>query len=307
MMKSLEKIIWHLDEPIGDPAAVPTYFLSKKAKEKVTVILTGEGGDEAFAGYRTYKLLAAGDYVRKFIPSLVKDSMMPYAIANLPGFTRAKRYLKYVSAKDGEKVYLGQGHILDEEERSDFYLPDFKRQIGAADSLDGMRGYFKAKTVPTFLSQLQYVDIKTWVPEDLLMKLDKTSMAHAIEGRVPLLDHRLLEYTMSLPTGLKLRGHTEKYILKKLMAGRLPKTILTRKKQGFRVPMHHWMLDELSDYANDILSEKSMKSRGLIRPEQAKKLLNSPRNLWRGHQIWGLMNLELWARMYVDGERPKRI
>lgn len=306
MMKALPEIIWHLDEPIGDPACVPTYFLSKKSKEKVTVILTGEGGDEAFAGYRTYKLLTAGDRFRQMMPGILKNTLIPLTIKSLPGFTRVKRYLRYVSAKDGEKVYLGQGHILDEEERNDYYTDGFKKDAGGADSLDLMRGYFKAGTTPTFLSSLQYVDIKSWVPEDLLMKLDKTSMAWAIEGRVPFLDHKLLEYTMSLPPEMKLRGGTDKYIVKKLMADKLPKEIIRRKKQGFRVPMHHWMLNELADFAKDVLSEENVGKRGILRPEKVKKLLESPGDLWRGHQIWGLITLELWQRMYVDGERPGR-
>jgi asparagine synthase (glutamine-hydrolysing) len=306
-VKAVPEIIWHLDEPIGDPAAVPTYALSRKAKEKVTVILTGEGGDEAFAGYRTYKLLSAGNFIRGKMPAAVKEMLIPYAIRNLPGFARGKRYLRYVSASDEEKVYLGQGHVLDQEERDEFYSDGLKKAVGGTDSLDIMRGYFKAQTTPTFLSRLQYVDIKTWVPDDLLMKLDKTSMAWAIEGRVPFLDHKLLEYTMSIPADMKLRGRTDKYILKKLMKDRLPREIIRRKKQGFRVPMHHWMLDELQDFAQDVLSEKNVRRRGLLRPDKVGRLLASERNLWKGHQIWGLITLEMWMRMYLDGERPKGI
>ncbi|MFH1055291.1 MAG: asparagine synthase (glutamine-hydrolyzing) [Candidatus Altiarchaeota archaeon] len=303
-LKSLPLVIWHLDEPIGDPAAVPTYFLSERAKRKVTVVLTGEGGDEAFAGYRTYKLLNVGDRMRNILPPVMKDNVIPYAIKNIPGFTRGKRYLRYISAADEEKVYLGQGHVLDEEERGEYYTGEFQKANASVDSLSTVRQCFRARNMPTFLSRLQYVDLKTWVPEDLLMKLDKTSMAWAIEGRVPLLDHKLLEYTMSLPAHMKLRGSTDKYILKRLMRDRLPKEILARKKQGFRVPMHHWMLNELREFAHDILSKENVRRRGILRPDKVQALLGKPKNLWRGHQIWALITLELWQRMYIDGMPP---
>jgi len=303
-VKSVEDVVWHLDEPIGDPAALPTYLLSRKAKEKVSVILTGEGGDEAFAGYRTYKLLSAGDALRDMMPAVIRENVVPLAIRSVPGFTRAKRYMRYVSAGEDAKVYLGQGHVFDEEERISHYSDGFRRELAGSDSLASMRGHFNARTVPTFLSRLQYVDLKSWVPDDLLMKLDKTTMAWAVEGRVPFLDHVLLEYAMSLPPCMKLRGTQVKYILRRMMVDRLPKTILARKKQGFRVPTHHWMGGELREYALNVLSEKTVRRRGILRPDKVAKLLENPDNIWRGHQIWALLTLELWQRMYVDGVKP---
>lgn len=306
-IEAIPDIIWHLDEPVGDPAAVPTYFLSKLASEKVKVVLTGEGGDEAFGGYRTYKLLIAGDTIRNMLPSVVKEQIIPSMIKGLPGLTRPKRYLKYVASAEHEKVYMGQGHVLDEEDRQTIYTSRFRAEQGVVDPLDTIRPYFKAKSLPNFLSRLQYVDIKTWMPDDLLMKLDKMTMAHSIEGRVPFLDHKLLEYTMTLKPDLKLNLRGDKIILKKMMAKRLPPEILGRKKQGFRVPMHHWMMKELSDYASEVLSDSSVRRRGLLKPAQVKRLFGRPESLWRGHQIWALMSLELWQRLYIDRQRPSEI
>ena len=306
-LRGIPDIIWHLDEPVGDPAAVPTYFLSKEAKKKVKVVLTGEGGDEAFAGYRTYKLLLGGDILRRHLPETLRRVLLPWLVDSVPGFSHAKRYVKHLSAPEGKRIYMSQGHLLNEAEKKELITGDFSNKMGGYEVRKIMRKHFHHLDTSSLLPKLQYIDLKTWVSEDLLMKLDKQTMAWGIEGRVPLLDHRLIEYCLGINTDHKIRYGTEKYILKKLMSKRLPLEIIKRKKQGFHVPMHHWMMDEISEVAKQVLCQKSVKKRGILRPEKVEKLLSGRIDLWRGHQIWGLMTLELWSKMYIDGIRSKRI
>ncbi len=305
VIKSLPDIIWHLDEPIGDPAATPSYFLAKKASEKVKVILTGEGGDEAFGGYRTYKLMNFAEKIRKIIPNTVK-SVMPHLTKNIKGRDREKRYLSYLSSKDDEIKYPGQGHVFDVGEKDEYFTDEFKKITTQKEVESPMRKYFMKDKKMDYISRLQYVDIKTWVPDDLLMKLDKTSMAFAIEGRVPFLDHELLEYCLSMPQNMRIRNGAEKYMAKKIMTKRMPETVTKRKKRGFMVPMHHWMENELRDYAEDMLSEKTLQKRGMLNVG-VSDILKKPKTIWRGHQIWAIITLELWSRMYVDRIKQGRV
>src|SRR3989338_476610 len=243
IVKDLPRIVWHLDEPMSDPAAVPVYYLSREAKKSVTVILTGDGADELFAGYDQYKFMALG-YKMRNMPRLVKK-IVPGSARLIPKPLLDKIY-RYSSATGAEifnrlgkmvidiknnkaKAYTDVLGIFDDEEKKHLLPFEFDSHYGEIN-----KKFFSRRD---FITQLTYFDAKNYLAEDLLMKPDKMCMASSIEARVPYLDYRLVEYSFGIPSSLKLRGSTTKYILKKALRNHLPRDIIHRKKQPFHLPL----------------------------------------------------------------------
>lgn len=307
-----QKIAWHMDEPISDPAIIPVYFLSQSAKKKATVALTGDGGDEIIAGYEQHKFLKIYETtkklgpIRKLIPTAIKAA--PYPILN-----KAFKYSKALGQKGKERAIS----MLTQENEMDAYMDIIsvftekeKKQLLKEETLKGTTET-KNTLIPYFpkkadtLTGTLIAEIKTTLPEDYLMKANKMGLAHAVEQRVPFLDHRLVEYSFTLPNSLKLHGFNEKYLLKKAMAKKLPKEILNRKKQRFYVPIDTWIKNELKPMFENIFSKENMAGHPHFRQEYIQKLLeqynNSP--LFYGRQLWSVFAFEVWRKTFIQNEK----
>ena len=306
IINELPKIVWNLDEPISDPAAVPVYYLSKEAKKDVTVILTGDGADELFAGYDQYKFLSLGHKmrllpktIRKAVPSAVKllpksmlDKLYKYSSATGEQiFNRLKNMV--IDIKENKaKAYTDVVGIFDDEEKQN--LLNFKFE----NNYDAINKNFFSKG--DFLTQLTYFDVKNYLAEDLLMKPDKMCMAHSIEARVPYLDYRLVEYSFSIPSSLKLRNNTSKYILKRALKNYLPRDIIYRKKQPFHMPLDEWLSKGIKNYFFDLL-EQPINSK-LFNKRYIEKIFNNYNNskLYYGRQLWSLGIFNIWYKVFIE-------
>jgi len=320
-MKELPKIVWHLDEPLSDPAVVPNYIMSREAKKKVTVILTGDGADEIFAGYDQYKFLSLGNKLR-WLPKFARRDvsrlamkMLPYRLLNKiypysssTGKEIFNRFGNFFSEIDDNKAkaYLEVVSIFNEEERKELLL--FRKKLKSLDLSNNLnKAYFNNKNY--FLNNVIKMDMENYLPEDLLMKPDKMCMASHIEARVPFLDHRLIEYSFTIHPDMKLKGMTTKYIMKKAMERILPKRIIYRKKQPFVVPLDVWIEKDLKSTFKDLISKGSIIKQGLVDKNTVKDIFDkySSSRMYYGRQLWSLVNLELWHKIYIENITPKKL
>ncbi len=295
----LPELVWHLDEPVADPACVPLYFISRRAREDVTVVLSGEGADEILAGYGIYgRMLALGRAHRLAGP-------LAGLAGRLPAGGRAGERLRHalhLASLPLERRYHGV---------SRGFLPEsWSRLLGHGDRgperrselLDGVFGpLYEATAGAPALDRMLYVDLKTWLPDDLLVKADKMTMAHGQELRVPFLDHRLVELAASLPPEAKLRGGRGKALLRDAVAGLVPQAILDRPKKGFPVPTAP-LLRRLGDYTRELLLDRGSACRAWFDPAEVETLLAEHRTgaVRRDQEIWSLLSFELWHGVFLD-------
>jgi len=257
-LEIVDKLAWHFDEPFADSSAIPTYYVSKIARSQVTVALGGDGGDENLAGYRRYKLDHYENRLRSYVPAAVRRSVFgPLgrwypAIAWAPRVFRAKATFQSLSRTPLEG-YFNSISYFRPDDKARLFTPEYRRRLGGYDSLGVFRHYYDRADTDDLLSKIQYVDIKTYLTDDILTKVDRASMAVSLEVRAPMLDHKFMECVASIPSGLKLRSGTGKYILKKALEQTLPHDILYRAKQGFAIPLDVWFRHELKDMAYDII------------------------------------------------------
>jgi asparagine synthase (glutamine-hydrolysing) len=305
----LEEIVWHLDEPFADASAIPTYYVSKMARQKVTVALSGDGGDEIFAGYiNRYYMNRLEDRIRKDLPHFVKHNILGamgelYPKADfLPRPLRLKRFLSNLSRTFEQAYFRDMSFYFLPEMKEKLYRSEFKSAVKDFNALDILGDHFKVNQNPDITSRAQYVDIKTYLPEDILVKVDRMSMAHSLEVRAPILDHKLIEYVGSLPSNLKLKGRKSKYIFKKMLEDRLPPGILYRRKQGFSIPLASWLRNEMKGFAEMTLFSSQNRLSTFFN-------LKYIEDLWRRHlsgrqdyayPLWGLMMFSLWERRFLD-------
>jgi asparagine synthase (glutamine-hydrolysing) len=296
VLPSLEDIIWHLDEPFGDSSAIPTYVVSKLASTQVKVVLSGDGGDELFGGYDRY-LVEQRERRFDVLPESARTLLMR-ASAALPPGARGKNFLRH-RALAGHDRYLDAATLFSSSERALLMQPHVLRQLHLDDPVRAASR--RLDRSPHWLSSLQELDLKSYLPLDILTKVDRMSMAHSIEARVPLLDHRVVELAARVPPELLVRGGTTKYLLKRAMRGILPEPILTRKKQGFAVPLGRWFRGRLRDTARDLLLCDTSRQRGIFRPEAVAQLLeHKGRGRDMDLQTWTLLSFELWCRLFLD-------
>lgn len=305
----LPEVIRSLDEPMADSSAIPTYLLSKFTREHVTVALSGDGGDELFAGYERYlPIQAALQYER--IPSFVRGSI----------FSPLIHLTKEMEQKEGYWARFRRGlGDLDRGSEETFlrWITNFNANLIETLCTKELRETFhsfsphamaRSYLHETFrgdgypLNRMLHFETRMYLPDDLLVKVDRMSMAHSLEVRVPLLDHRLVEFAATMPPEFKLRRWTTKYILKKRMARYLPPEVVYRKKQGFVPPLRKWFRNELKEMARDVLLSTKARSRGFFVPAQIERLLNEHQSGAREfhYQIWALLVLELWCENYMD-------
>ena len=303
----LPKLIWHLDEPIADSASITTYLVSRLARESVTVILSGVGGDELFGGYPRY----LGDSIYRYyrlLPATLRRRILPAVLKNLPQdrhsfwknkFRYAAAFVNTAELSPAER-YMSYISIFSPELR-DQTLRSTAFQAEKADDLQAR--YFRNGRTEDPLNQSIYVDLKTSLPDDLLALTDKMTMAASIECRAPFMDHELIELASRIPSNLKVHGMTMKYLLKKAVEPWLPPEIIHRRKRGFGAPVGSWLRKDLEALVRDTLSESQINKRGFFDPKTVQGIIaahHSERADYTDHLLT-LINFELWSRIFIDG------
>jgi asparagine synthase (glutamine-hydrolysing) len=302
-----EKIVWHLDQPIADEAAVANYMVAELASGHVKMVLTGEGGDELFGGYARH----AGERLAG-VAGVLPSSMRRVAVgaaSRLPGLRRPKIALYALSLDDETARLTNWFPLFNEEMLADLLSERVKQGVDGRTARNVFADHLGQTDATDSLSRLLYVDTKLWLPDDLLARGDKTSMAASLEARVPLLDHKLVEFAASLPSSLKVRRLTRKYLLKKVAAAWLPPEIVTRKKQGFPIPISLWFRNEAHTFVRDNLSSGAVARRGLFDPRYVERILDEHDRGFADHGslIWGLLGVELWYRLFIDEDPRSRL
>ncbi|HEU0099667.1 MAG TPA: XrtA/PEP-CTERM system amidotransferase [Allosphingosinicella sp.] len=286
------------DEPFADASALATYRVSELAREKVKVALSGDGADEAFAGYRRYRMFAAEERVRRLLPGPARG--MLGAVGNLypkldwaPRFLRAKTTLQAIGQDSGEAYAAGVG-VTPPAMRSSLYTAIFKRFLGGYRAEERyVRAMAEAPAVDS-LSRAQYADLKIWLPGDILTKVDRTSMAVSLEAREPLLDHRLVEFAARLPAGMRLRGGSGKWLMKRALSRYLPDEVLHRTKMGFVTPVSAWFRGPLAEEAATIAHSPALAELGWFKPEAIARVAAAHRSgrEEHGRLLWQLLMLD---------------
>jgi len=298
----VDKLAWHYDEPFADSSAIPTYYVSKIARSQVTVALGGDGGDESFAGYRRYKLDYYENRLRRHVPVALRRNVfgplgrLYPALAWAPRVFRAKATFQSLSRSPLEG-YFNSVSYFRPDDKARLLSSDFQARLGGYDSIDVFRTYYDRADTDDPLSKIQYVDIKTYLPDDILTKVDRASMAVSLEVRAPMLDHKFMECVASIPSNLKLRNGVGKYILKKALEPKLPAQILYRSKQGFAIPLDQWFRRELKDMAHHIIVETTD---GILDPSFLKKIWNQHQKgtYDRSALLWATLMFRKWQQTY---------
>jgi len=304
----IEKLSWHYDEPFADSSAVPTYYVSRTAREHVTVALSGDGGDENFAGYRRYYFDRRENLIRGWVPAAIRQPVFGALAALYPKADWAPRIFRGKAtfqnlARCPVEAYFRSIAACQVELKTDLLNGDVQRGLGGYNSLEVLRQYYERADTPDLLSKIQYVDIKTYLTDDILTKVDRASMAVSLEVRAPLLDHKLMELAARIPSALKLRGTEGKYIFKKALEPVLPRSILYRRKMGFAVPLAQWFRGELKGMAQDILFDGRRDD--LLEWATVKKIWQEHQKGFRDRstELWVLMMFRLWQRRFLSNCR----
>ncbi len=300
----VEELAWHFDEPFADSSAIPTYMVSKLAREHVTVVLSGDGGDELFAGYTRYLVEQQRSGFAN-LPAFMRKGIMQPLSRRLPHGARGRNYLHNISLDPLDR-YLDSVSIFTGLNKQLLYSEDFRRRLGGDGFIAArFRDYgMKVKTGEP-LDRLLYIDSKTYLPGDILTKVDRMSMAGSLEARVPLLDHKVIDFVTRIPASMKLTGHETKHLFKRAIKDLVPEEILNRPKQGFGVPIQEWINQQLRDRLRDTLREPRTRQRGYVEPAYLDVLLDEHERGRRDHSmaLWALLMLELWHRQFVDSPR----
>lgn len=297
----VDELVWHFDEPFADSSAIPTYMVAKLAREHVTVALSGDGGDELFGGYTRYVTDRKRDGFAR-LPRALRQGVMQPLSRRLPHGAWGRNYLNNI-ALDPVDRYLDSVSSLTALSRNALYSTGFRAQLQGRDqAAASFRNYAARVGTQNPLDVMLYLDSKTYLPGDILTKVDRMSMAVSLEARAPLLDHKLIEFVTRIPPALKLRGLETKYILKQAVSDFVPAEILSRPKQGFGMPLQQWINSELRDYIREVLTERRTSGRGYFNQTHVDLLFDEHRRGRRDHstQLWTLFMLELWHRAFVD-------
>jgi asparagine synthase (glutamine-hydrolysing) len=305
LVRELPSLVWHQDEPVSEPAAIPTYLVSQLARETVTVVLTGEGGDELFAGYPKY---AADPWARALAhwPAPLRDALLDHAVDRLPfGFRKLQVVGRSARFRDEAERLAAWFAGFAGAERERLLGPALAPHAGAA--VASFRAALAETSARRPLDRMLDVDRRLWLPDDLLMKMDKMSMAASIEARVPLLDHPLVEWAARLPDRFKVRGLEGKVLLKRLARRLLPAEVVDRPKVGFTVPLSPWFRGPLRELLADTLLSSRCAARGYYNAATLRGYVEDhlAGRKDRARELWTLLTLELWHRAYVD-EAPRR-
>ncbi len=312
----LPDVIYHLDDPVADHAAIATYLICKTAKPNATVLLSGQGGDEIFAGYRAHIVPKFARWLSA-VPGPLRDlaanQMLPRLARHadgIPGtspglvlaFTRHMKRLLNVAAMPQREQYTFVRSYFQPNELQELLSPEVRDEVqldAAAQCFDRL---FDQVANEDFLNQMLYVDCNSFLPDLNLAYSDKLSMACSIEARVPLLDNEVVDFMLRVPPELKIKGTTQKYLLRKAVKGLVPEDVIRRRKAGFGLPVRSWLRNELRDMIGDLLSEKRVRERGLLNPKEVTRILRANESGERDYTlpIWALLTLEIWLQTFVD-------
>ncbi|MGB0383312.1 MAG: asparagine synthase (glutamine-hydrolyzing) [Ardenticatenaceae bacterium] len=292
------RLVQQFDEPFGDSSAVPTYYVSKMAREHVTVCLSGDGGDETMAGYFRYAQAIRETKVDR-LPRVLRQALFGLPARLIPVGMKGQRFAERMTKKR-EQRYSSAIRYLRERQITSLLTTQATQQL-TKNGLKCVEQAFNRSVELDFLSRLQYVDSATYLPEDILAKVDRTSMANSLEVRCPLLDYRFMELMATVPPSLRLQNGQGKYLFKKSMRNWLPDKILDRRKMGFAVPLREWFRDEMNDYAAEVLLDRQTLQRGLWQPEEVQTLLSQHRGGAYALEttIWSLLIFEMWSDTYL--------
>jgi len=297
----------YLDEPLADASIIPTYIISKLARKYVTVALAGDGGDELFAGYDTYKAYQVARYYRK-VPKFIRDRIIYKIVSSLPASQKRLSFefkaKKFISGIDyppeiANYIWWGAYNPLEKER---LFSNELKSLINE-ELFSPVFLHLKNHQPDNMLNRLGYLDLKLYLQDGLLVKVDRMSMANSLEIRVPFLDHTFVEFATSIPYCLKLKGLTTKYILKKTIQPFLPAEVLKRKKIGLDIPLGVWIKNELKDFVLDILSQEELKKHCFFNYSYIEKILKEHFSGAHNHRqlLWPLIIFQFWYNRYIDG------
>ena len=306
-MEVLPLLVEHYGEPYADSSAIPTYYVARETRRHVTVALNGDGGDESFAGYERYAAMQLAERYHRLPAPLRKLAIQP-AIGLLPSsetsrsrIRDAKRFIQAASLPKRER-YLRWVSVFDPQAKHDLYSESFRQQTASVHPSEILDPWFAHANGSGIVDASLLTDIMTYLPNDLLVKVDIATMAVSLEARSPFLDHHVIEFAASLPEKFKLRGLTTKYLLKRVLQKLLPAENLERRKMGFGVPIGHWFRGEMQPFLRETLLSQKALGRGLFNPDAVKRLVELHTRGERdyAHQLWTLLMLELWFMRFVD-------
>jgi asparagine synthase (glutamine-hydrolysing) len=298
----LDDLVYHYDEPFADASAVPTYFVSKIAREHVTVVLSGDGGDENFLGYERYRGFQTLDRVSRLPRPLITAMSalaraLPASADRLQVLRRARRALARATATPAQR-YAPFIAYFDDDAKQELYAPALAGFL-ARSALDRLAPYLAASSFPPMAAA--WADVHTYLPDDILVKVDIASMANSLEARAPFLDHKLMEWAATLPGPQRNAGGEPKSLLKRALEPHLPRELLYRPKMGFGLPVDDWIAGPLESRISDALLGSKLRDRGLFRTVAIEEILKRHRaGQSQGYRIWALLMLELWFRQWID-------
>jgi asparagine synthase (glutamine-hydrolysing) len=310
-LEILPKLIWHYDEPFADSSAIPTMLLAQMTRQHVTVALSGDGGDELFAGYTRYlavKLASRFDRLPSPIRRLITAKLwqrLPSGAGHRSLLRRGKRFLAALG-ETPEKRYFRWIGIFEAAQRRELYRPEFAAELGDFDAGDFLLQAYAECPSRDFITRTTCADVLTYLPCDILTKVDIASMAYSLECRSPFLDHEVMELAARMPIELKLRGNQGKQILLDTFSDLLPPSIQRRGKMGFGVPLPNWFRGELQPFLRDVLFDSRTLARGFFEPSVVQRLFDEhvQGKTDHAHRLWALLCLELWQRMFLDCAEP---
>jgi asparagine synthase (glutamine-hydrolysing) len=306
-MEVLPLLVEHYGEPYADSSAIPTYYVARETRRHVTVALNGDGGDESFAGYERYAAMQLAEKYHR-LPAVFRESVVEQAVSLIPTselrrsrLRDAKRFIQAASLPRVER-YLRWISVFDEDAKRELYSRSFQQETKNVHPRELLDPWFVRANGAGIVDAALLADIMTYLPNDLLVKVDIATMAVSLEARSPFLDHKVIEFAASLPEKLKLRGLTSKYLLKRVLKQLLPAENLRRRKMGFGVPISHWLRGEMQPFLREtILSEKAL-GRGFFKPDAVKQLveLHTRGEQEYSQKLWTLLMLELWFQRFID-------
>lgn len=306
-LEVLPTLVEHYGEPYADSSAIPTFYVSKETRQYVTVALNGDGGDESFAGYERYAAMQIAEKLAKFPGNLVRQAVgfpLKFAPTSELKKTRirdAKRFITAAKLPTTERYYKWQSSF-NRQAKQEMYTDEFADNVRSFDASGSLEKWFNSANGSGILDSTMLVDQMTYLPNDLLVKVDIASMANSLEARSPFLDHKVIEFAASLPESIKMKRFKNKDLLKKVAAKLVPAEVIYRRKMGFGVPIGNWFRGEMKGFLKEILLSESSLKRGIIKPEIITRYVDEHLSSKRdhAHQLWTLMMLELWFKRFID-------
>jgi asparagine synthase (glutamine-hydrolysing) len=306
-LEVLPTLVEHYGEPYADSSAIPTYYVSRETRKHVTVALNGDGGDESFAGYERHAAMKLAEIYHRIPLSLRKIfveapmELVPTSEIKRSRARDLKRFLRAANLPKSERYFRWMS-TFDRAAKRELYTNEFRSSLNGSEPIDFMEHWFQTANGSSIVDTALLNDMMTYLPNDLLVKVDIASMANSLEARSPFLDHKVIEFAASLPADLKMKRFETKSLLKKVAAKLVPPEVIYRRKMGFGVPVGQWFRGEMKSFISDVLLSERALTRGIVRPEMLRRYVTEHTSGERDHQfqIWTLLMLELWFQRFID-------